>query len=30
MMMDTVEYNENAPESISVPITGPEKKFKKE
>lgn len=30
MMMDTVDHDENVPEPISVPITGPDKKFKKE
>lgn len=30
MMMDIETYDENVPEAISVPITGPERKFKKE
>ena len=30
MMMDPNEYDENVPEAGSVPITGPERNFKKE
>lgn len=29
-MMDTEEYDENAPEGVSVQITGHDRKFKKE